>query len=160
VYASEYIVDVHLRTLSTNEPHPKALIPVLSPSFHDTDLIFPVIIKQVEISGNMLALLYTDISQSGKNLEIWNWVEFPHHSVRSLLLFQSGGFTKGVTHQCMVKNGQQVEEIFSILEQWCLGGLESDNGLGCGLYHGYLPGMLQSATTRRVFQLRFCVLWP
>jgi hypothetical protein len=89
VHASEsdYNLEVHLRTLSTNVPHPKALVSVFSPAFLDTDLIPPIMIVRVEISGNMLALLYVDRSGSCKALEIWNWVEFPHHSVRSLHLF-------------------------------------------------------------------------
>jgi hypothetical protein len=73
-------LDIHLRTLSTNEPHPKALVPILSA---------PVLnIEQRDISGNMLALLYDDI-EACRTLEIWNWVEFPHKSVRSMLLFNS-----------------------------------------------------------------------
>jgi hypothetical protein len=94
---ADYRFDVHLRTLSTNEQHPKALVPVLSPAFLDTDLIPPIMIMRVEISGNMLALLYVDMSESFKAFEIWNWAEFPHHSVRSIhLFFQSSGFTKRV----------------------------------------------------------------
>jgi hypothetical protein len=75
----------------------------------------------------MLALLYADISEACKDLEIWNWVEFPHHSVRSLPLFQSGGFTKGVTHQCMVKNDQQVEDFFFISHDTAL--IARNNGV-------------------------------
>ena len=116
----DYRFDVHLRTLSTNEPHPKALVPILTSAFRDTDLIPPIMIMRVEISGNMLALLYVDMFESCKVLEIWNWAEFPHHSVRSLLLFQSGGFTKRVTHQCMVKNGPEVEEFIFILHDTVL----------------------------------------
>ena len=35
----------------------------------------------------MLALLYEGGSGACTNLEIWNWVELPHKSVRFLLLF-------------------------------------------------------------------------
>jgi hypothetical protein len=72
--------NVHLRTLSTNEPHPKALIPILSTASCDTELD----LMRMEIAGNMLALLYEGAYNA---LEIWNWVEFPHKSVRFLLLF-------------------------------------------------------------------------
>ena len=81
------LVDIHLRTLSTNEPHPKAPIPILSA------VVFEFM--QMEISGNMLALLYEDMSGVCRNLEIWNWVEFPHKSVRSLLLFNPMDSLKG-----------------------------------------------------------------
>jgi hypothetical protein len=75
-----YLFDVHLRTLSTNEPHPKALIPILSTALFDTELE----LMRMEIAGNMLALLYEGACNA---LEIWNWVEFPHKLVRFLLLF-------------------------------------------------------------------------
>jgi hypothetical protein len=81
---SDYRFDVHLRTLSTNEPHPKALLPILSTASFDSELD----VMRMEISGNTLGLLYEDWSgdYSNNSLEIWNWVEFPHKSVRFLLL--------------------------------------------------------------------------
>src|SRR6202035_3372420 len=113
-------LDVHLRTLSTNEPHPKALIPVLPHACRDTGLIPWIEAGQTEISGNMLALLCADIAHDYKYLEIWNWVEFPHQSVRSLHLFQSGVFTNRVTHQCKVKIDNQVKGFSFILHDTVL----------------------------------------
>jgi len=84
---SDHLFDMHLRTLSTNEPHPKA--PVISlPAF--SLVIRPnaaITIVQAQISGNMLALLYTD--RAFRALEILNWLEFPCNSVRLMLLLKS-----------------------------------------------------------------------
>jgi hypothetical protein len=85
----DYRLEVHLRTLSTNEPHPKALIPILSTALFDTELY----IMQKEISGTTLGLLSENSPETCTVLEIWNWVESPHKSVRFLPLFNSG-FTK------------------------------------------------------------------
>ena len=38
------------------------------------------------VSGNMLALLCTDMNRTQAALEIWNWVEFPGNAVRSRFL--------------------------------------------------------------------------
>jgi hypothetical protein len=84
---SDYLFDVHLRTLSTNEPHPKApalFLPAFSLVIRPNAAIR---IVQVQISGNMLALLYTD--RAFRALEILNWLEFPCNSVRPMLLLKS-----------------------------------------------------------------------
>jgi hypothetical protein len=79
----DYRFEVHLRTLSTNEPHPKALIPISPVALVDAQLL----IARMEISGNMLVLLYQELSGVCKELEIWNWVEIPHKTVCFLLFF-------------------------------------------------------------------------
>jgi len=81
---SDVIFYVHLRTLSTNEPHPKApssRISACSRSGPELDVLCNIV-----VSENMLALLCKDVNRTQTALEIWNWVKFPGNAVCSLFL--------------------------------------------------------------------------
>jgi hypothetical protein len=81
---SDVIFYVHLRTLSTNEPHPKAPNSRISAFYRSgPELDMP---SKIMVSENMLALLCKDVNSTRAALEIWNWVQFPGNAVRSFFL--------------------------------------------------------------------------
>ncbi|PPQ81936.1 hypothetical protein CVT25_013784 [Psilocybe cyanescens] len=81
---SKYLYELHLRSIKTNQPHPKAPVSVLSclrkPSTHTqtSDVIAAV---RVQVAGNLLALLIKESFEGDSaHLEIWNWESNPHFS--------------------------------------------------------------------------------
>jgi hypothetical protein len=81
---SDTVFYIHLRTLPTNEPHPKAPSSRISACFRSgLELDVP---SNIVVSGNMLALLCKNMNRTQAALEIWSWVKFPGNTVRSLFL--------------------------------------------------------------------------
>ncbi|KAF8069174.1 hypothetical protein FPV67DRAFT_1625361 [Lyophyllum atratum] len=83
---SKYVYELHLRSLSTNEPHPKATLPtlpcLLKPSHADesSDHIAAV---RVQVSGDLVALLVKEVHEDiGAHLEIWDWIHNPQTSCK------------------------------------------------------------------------------
>ncbi|KAH9478417.1 hypothetical protein JR316_0008872 [Psilocybe cubensis] len=81
---SKYLYELHLRSIKTNQPHPKAPVSVLSclrkPSTHTqtSDVIAAV---RVQVAGNLLALLIKESFEGDSaHLEIWDWESNPHYS--------------------------------------------------------------------------------
>lgn len=85
---SKNIYELHLRTLSTNEPHPHAhysRIPCLPGSYQDIALsdLSPAV--TIQVIGDLVAVLFKDlVLDLGARLEIWNWKLGPKHSVSQL----------------------------------------------------------------------------
>ena len=85
---SKNIYELHLRTLSNNEPHPHAhysRIPCLPGSSQDIALsdLNPAV--TIQVIGDLVAVLFKDlILDLGARLEIWNWKLGPKHSVSRL----------------------------------------------------------------------------
>jgi len=87
--SSTFVYELHLRTLSTNEPHPKAPLPIL-PCFpkstennpHPTEVGGAV---RVQVAGDLVALLIKEVLDGvGAHLEIWDWENSPQFSVRTI----------------------------------------------------------------------------
>lgn len=83
--SSKYVYELHLRTISTNSPHPKAPLTVL-PCLRKPDLNPPqaeiIAAVRVQVAGNVVALLIKEVLDSaGAHLEIWNWENSPQYSV-------------------------------------------------------------------------------
>lgn len=83
--SSGYVYELHLRSLSTNEPHPKAPLPVLpcllKPS-HTHQASEHIAAVRVQVSGDLVALLVKEVHDSiGAHLEIWDWINDPQQSV-------------------------------------------------------------------------------
>ncbi|KAG5641133.1 hypothetical protein DXG03_005947 [Asterophora parasitica] len=83
---SGYVYDLHLRSLSTNEPHPKAPFPVLScllkasPTHQASEHMAAV---RVQVSGDLVALLVKEVHDSvGAHLELWDWINRPQVSCK------------------------------------------------------------------------------
>jgi len=88
---------LHLRTLSTNEPHPRASSAVLD-SFPRT--AESIILAEhtggvrVQVSGDLIALLIKEILDGvSGHLDIWNWNSDPHFSVRTVVPFRVHSLT-------------------------------------------------------------------
>lgn len=85
--SSKYIYELHLRTLSTNEPHPEALcprIPCISGSHQNMQLsdLNPVV--TIQVIGDLVAVLFKElIVDLGALLSIWSWKLGPKYSVNS-----------------------------------------------------------------------------
>ncbi|KAF9450622.1 hypothetical protein P691DRAFT_454949 [Macrolepiota fuliginosa MF-IS2] len=81
---SKYIYNLHLRTISTNEPHPNAPAPILSclerhPSFPPPPELFAAV--RVQVSGDLVGLLIKEAPDPvGAHLEIWNWENDPYYT--------------------------------------------------------------------------------
>lgn len=90
--SSKSIYDLHLRTISTNEPHPKAPLPILScldrhPTIPPPPEPFAAV--RVQVSGDLVGLLIKEAPDPvGAHLEIWNWENDPYFSVRISLLLE------------------------------------------------------------------------
>ncbi|KAF5378835.1 hypothetical protein D9615_006966 [Tricholomella constricta] len=82
--SSKYVYDLHLRSLSTNEPHPKAQLSVLSclwKTSHTNQASDHVAAVRVQVSGDLVALLVKEVHDSvGAHLEIWDWMNNPQVS--------------------------------------------------------------------------------
>ncbi|KAF8879650.1 hypothetical protein CPB84DRAFT_1817387 [Gymnopilus junonius] len=81
---SRYIYELHLRSIKTNQPHPKAPIPILSclrkPTVHlqSSEVVAAV---RVQVAGHLLALLIKEaVEGTTAHLEIWNWESSPQFS--------------------------------------------------------------------------------
>jgi hypothetical protein len=84
-YRSKFVYELHLRSIRTNQPHPRAPVSILpcllKPSTHalSSDVVAAV---RVQVSGNLVALLIKEVLEStGAHLEIWNWENSPQFSV-------------------------------------------------------------------------------
>jgi hypothetical protein len=84
---SDYVFEVHLRSLSTNEPHPKAPIQKILTILRRKEMntLYHHQTMRIQILGHMLALFCKTLDRGGR-IEIWNWHEFPCYTVRSSLL--------------------------------------------------------------------------
>jgi hypothetical protein len=86
VHRSKYVYELHLRTLSTNEPHPKAPVAALGSVAKTVGADEPLTVTgasvRVQVAGHLVALLVKEVlDTSGAHLEIWNWHSGPQHSV-------------------------------------------------------------------------------
>ena len=87
VLSSKYLYNLHLRTISTNEPHPKAPLPILSclerhPTVPPPPELFAAV--RVQVSGALVGLLIKEAPDPvGAHLEIWNWENDPDFPVRN-----------------------------------------------------------------------------
>ncbi|GLB42377.1 hypothetical protein LshimejAT787_1103920 [Lyophyllum shimeji] len=83
---SKYVYDVHLRTLSTNEPHPRAplsSLPCLLKPAHTLLTTEHIAAVRVQVSGDLVALLVKEIHDGiGAHLEIWDWINNPQASCK------------------------------------------------------------------------------
>lgn len=81
--SSKYLYNLHLRTISTNEPHPKAPLPILSclerhPTIPPPPELFAAV--RVQVSGDLVGLLIKEAPDPvGAHLEIWNWENDPYY---------------------------------------------------------------------------------
>ncbi|KAF8627363.1 hypothetical protein AX15_004428 [Amanita polypyramis BW_CC] len=82
--SSKSIYELHLRTLSTNEPHPQALsskIPCIPGSYQNVPLsdLNPAV--TIQVVGDLVAVLFKElVLEHGAHLEIWNWKLGPKYS--------------------------------------------------------------------------------
>ncbi|KDR79991.1 hypothetical protein GALMADRAFT_62654 [Galerina marginata CBS 339.88] len=81
---SRYIYELHLRSIKTNQPHPKAPVSALpclrKPTVHlqTSDIVAAV---RVQVAGNLVALLIKEaVEGTSAHLEIWNWETSPQFS--------------------------------------------------------------------------------
>ncbi|TFK38165.1 hypothetical protein BDQ12DRAFT_651921 [Crucibulum laeve] len=81
---SKFVYELHLRSISTNRPHPKAPMSILpclpKPNTHPppTEIIAAV---RVQVAGDLVALLIKEVLDSaGAHLQIWNWEHAPQYS--------------------------------------------------------------------------------
>ncbi|KAF8802264.1 hypothetical protein BYT27DRAFT_7244898 [Phlegmacium glaucopus] len=79
-----YVYELHLRSIKTNQPHPKAPLPML-PCLFQQETVPPTLevmaAIRVQVAGNMVALLIKEIHETtGAHLEIWNWENSPQFS--------------------------------------------------------------------------------
>ncbi|PPR01998.1 hypothetical protein CVT24_011121 [Panaeolus cyanescens] len=81
---SKYVYELHLRSIKTNQPHPKASLAVLpclprpSSHLHTSEVIAAV---RVQVSGDLVALLIKEVLDSaGAHLELWNWEQNSQNS--------------------------------------------------------------------------------
>ncbi|KAG6831848.1 hypothetical protein H0H87_003647 [Tephrocybe sp. NHM501043] len=81
--SSPHLYEVHLRSLTTDDVHPLAPMPVLpylSKSGPDLSSVASV---RIQIAGDLLALLVKEIEESvTAHLEIWDWIHNPQVSVK------------------------------------------------------------------------------
>ncbi|TFK73531.1 hypothetical protein BDN72DRAFT_834674 [Pluteus cervinus] len=94
---SKYVYELHLRSLSTNEPHPRAPSPVLACLLR-ADLPLPSIdvlaAIRVQVSGSLIAFLVKeDHGDRGAHMEIWNWENSPQNSCQMARLSGIDDFT-------------------------------------------------------------------
>ena len=82
---SKYVYELHIRSITTNLPHPKSPLSVLpclvkpSASPPPSEVIAAV---RVQVAGDLVALLIKEVLDSaGAHLEIWNWEHSPQFSV-------------------------------------------------------------------------------
>ncbi|KIL61055.1 hypothetical protein M378DRAFT_187637 [Amanita muscaria Koide BX008] len=82
--SSKHIYELHLRTLSTNEPHPQALcprIPCISGSYQNMQMsdLNPVV--TIQVIGELVAVLFKElIVDLGALLSIWSWKLGPKYA--------------------------------------------------------------------------------
>ncbi|KAH7928596.1 hypothetical protein BV22DRAFT_1110357 [Leucogyrophana mollusca] len=91
----EHPYDIHLRTLSSNEPHPLAAVTVLQAL--DRDHVAPVISEpggpvKIQVVGDYIGLLCRDIMVEGDSvgayLQVWDWKS--KNGYQFILQFQDG----------------------------------------------------------------------
>ncbi|KAI5829251.1 hypothetical protein K523DRAFT_416895 [Schizophyllum commune Tattone D] len=73
---SNYLYEIHLRSLSTNEPHPMAQQPILSclKRPNGNNMVFESAgAVRIQVSGDQIALLLRQTPGMGSHLNIWNW---------------------------------------------------------------------------------------
>ncbi|KAL1704816.1 hypothetical protein EV121DRAFT_204887 [Schizophyllum commune] len=73
---SAYLYEIHLRSLSTNEPHPMAQQPILSclKRPNGNNMVFESAgAVRIQVSGDQIALLLRQTPGMGSHLNIWNW---------------------------------------------------------------------------------------
>lgn len=83
--SSKDVYELHLRSIKTNQPHPKAPVPIM----HCTAI--PAVPPQpseivaavrVQVFGDLVALLIKEVFENtGAHLEIWNWESGSSYSV-------------------------------------------------------------------------------
>ncbi|KAG6885734.1 hypothetical protein C0993_010561 [Termitomyces sp. T159_Od127] len=83
---SLFLYEIHLRSIATNETHPKALMPELcclsGSEPHPATLGHPASVR-IQISGDLIALLVKEASSNlSSHLEIWDWVNNPEASLK------------------------------------------------------------------------------
>ncbi|KAJ6544018.1 hypothetical protein B0H19DRAFT_293936 [Mycena capillaripes] len=82
----ESVYQLHLRSFTTNEPHPESSLPmgVLSCLPKVTDHLIPLETTgavRVQVAGDLVALLVKEVHDSvSAHLQIWNWRYGSHHS--------------------------------------------------------------------------------
>ncbi|KAG5634221.1 hypothetical protein H0H81_002829, partial [Sphagnurus paluster] len=83
---SGYVYELHLRSLSTNEPHPKAplsILPCLLKASQSQNASEHIAAVRVQVSGDLVALLVKEVHDSiGAHLEIWDWINNPQVSCK------------------------------------------------------------------------------
>lgn len=94
---SKFVYELHIRSITTNLPHPKSPLSVLpclvKPSAPPppSEVIAAV---RVQVAGDLVALLIKEVLDSaGAHLEIWNWEHSPQFSCKMSRLSGIDDFT-------------------------------------------------------------------
>ncbi|EKM77357.1 hypothetical protein AGABI1DRAFT_130443 [Agaricus bisporus var. burnettii JB137-S8] len=93
---SKFIYNLHLRTISTNEPHPRAPLPILycldrHPSNPPQHELFAAV--RVQVSGHLVGLLIKEAPDPiGAHLQIWNWENDPHYPAHDFTFLSRSAF--------------------------------------------------------------------
>ena len=86
--SSKNIYELHLRSIKTNQPHPKAPVTILHCLASTAVQPLPsdiVAAVRVQVFGDLVALLIKEVFEStGAHLEIWNWESGSSYSVSFL----------------------------------------------------------------------------
>lgn len=81
---SQYVYELHIRSIKTNQAHPKAptsVFPCLRKPLNHASPVEVITAVRVQVCGNLVALLIKDVMEnSGGHLEIWNWEHGPQYS--------------------------------------------------------------------------------
>ncbi|KAJ6612664.1 hypothetical protein B0H10DRAFT_284244 [Mycena sp. CBHHK59/15] len=80
----ESVYQLHLRSFTSNEPHPESALPMLSCLPKITDYHVPLETTgavRVQVAGDLVALLVKEVHDSvSAHLQIWNWRHGAHYS--------------------------------------------------------------------------------
>lgn len=87
--SSDHVYEIHLRTLSTNAPHPKAAIPIRAsvekPTLNGGNAEQSGAVR-IQVSGDLIGFLVKEaLEHINGHLQIWNWETGPNSSVRHSL---------------------------------------------------------------------------
>ncbi|TFK22468.1 hypothetical protein FA15DRAFT_622483 [Coprinopsis marcescibilis] len=117
---SPYFYDLHVRSIKTNQPHPKAprsIFPcLLKPSNHPQPVEVVTAVR-VQVCGDLVALLIKEVfDNSGGYLEIWNWEHGPSNSCKMPRTNGIDDFTF-LTHEvCLIVRPSGRFEVYDFLD--------------------------------------------
>ncbi|EAU89499.2 hypothetical protein CC1G_07725 [Coprinopsis cinerea okayama7 len=117
---SPHVYDLHIRSLKTNQPHPKAprsVFPCLPKPGNHPQAIEVVTAVRVQVCGDLVALLIKEVfDNSGGYLEIWNWHHGPGQSCKMPRTHGIDDFTFLTHDVCLIVRPTGRFEVYDFID--------------------------------------------